>query len=96
MSAATEELLKKRYAAELQNLKKGIQNCKTTFFNRQTHRSKLSSAEGLLSSFDNDISIDSIADEDALVELQQLVSKELLDPASTLPMSADSLHRKVG
>eukprot|EP00775_Hariotina_reticulata_P011796 gene11796-11941_t len=95
MSAPTEDLLKKRYAAELHNLKKGIQNYKSTFFDRQTNRSKLSSAEGLLSSFEQGISIDSIADEDALVELQQLVAKELLDPASTLPMSADSLHRKM-
>lgn len=85
----------KEYAAEVHSLKSDIQSLKTKFYERQKQWSKFRDASGALSNLGSVTDWNSAVATDALGKLQGIVANELLDPASTLPISADALQRKV-
>jgi hypothetical protein len=96
MAAATDEAqLKQAFAAELHSIKSDLQALKSKFYDRQASRNKLHDAQAALQGLGPAVDPANPFAAGALQELQQLVAAELLDPACTLPIPADALHRKV-
>jgi hypothetical protein len=96
MAAATDEAqLKQTFAAELHSIKSDLQALKSKFYDRQAARSKLHDTQTVLQALGPAADPSNPLEAHALQELQQLVAAELLDPACTLPIPADALHRKV-
>jgi DNA repair exonuclease SbcCD ATPase subunit len=96
MAAATDEAqLKQTFAAELHSIKSDLQAIKSKFYDRQAARNKLHDAQAALQALGPAADPSNPLEAQALQELQQLVAAELLDPACTLPIPADALHRKV-
>eukprot|EP00878_Enallax_costatus_P024456 GHUV01026097.1.p1 GENE.GHUV01026097.1~~GHUV01026097.1.p1 ORF type:complete len:534 (+),score=88.75 GHUV01026097.1:238-1839(+) len=85
----------KEYAAEVHSVKSDIALLKAKFYERQKQRAKLRDASKLLAELGQVIDWRNPVETDALKELQSIVATELLDPASTLPISADALHKKI-
>lgn len=96
MAAATDEAqLKQAFAAELHSIKSDLQALKSKFYDRQAARSKLHDAQAVLQGLGPAVDTSNPFETGTLQELQQLVAAELLDPACTLPIPADALHKKV-
>lgn len=93
MSAGNPRL--KDYAAEVHALKVDIQSLKNKFYERQQKRSKLKTASALHADLGQVTDWSNPVEKEALRDLQSIVAAELLDPAATLPISADALHKKV-
>lgn len=85
----------KEYAAEVHSIKSDIDLLKSKFYERQKQRAKLRDASKVLAELGQVIDWRNPVETDGLKELQSIVATELLDPASTLPISADALHKKV-
>eukprot|EP00879_Flechtneria_rotunda_P014588 GHRR01015245.1.p1 GENE.GHRR01015245.1~~GHRR01015245.1.p1 ORF type:complete len:458 (+),score=121.45 GHRR01015245.1:224-1597(+) len=90
-----EQQLKAKYASELHNIKTGLQTLKRKFYDRQNARAKLTDAQGQLASLGQIVDWSRQPVVDALKELQQIAATELLDPTSTLPITADALRKKI-
>lgn len=87
--------VKAAYATELHELKNDLQQLKGAFFNRQFARSKYVDGSQALQALGPIINWDHQGQVAALAELQCIVAAELLDPACTLPVAADAVHKKV-
>jgi DNA repair exonuclease SbcCD ATPase subunit len=93
-AVADEAQLKQTFAAELHSIKSDLQALKSKFYDRQASRNKLCDAQAALQALGPAMDRDPLQAQ-ALQELQQLVAAELLDPACTLPIPVDALHKKV-
>lgn len=94
-ATADEAQLKQTFAAELHSIKSDLQALKSKFYDRQASRNKLHDAQAVLQALGPAADLANPLEAGALQELQQLVAAELLDPACTLPIPADALHRKM-
>lgn len=96
MADATDQAqLKQTFAAELHSIKSDLQALKSKFYDRQASRQKLHDAQAVLQGLGPAADPGNPLEAGSLQELQQLVAAELLDPACTLPIPADALHKKV-
>ncbi len=85
-----------RYSQELSGYKAQLQDLKANFFKRQIDKGRLQPATDHLKSLSLPADPNNPQHEEALIKLQRLVARALLDPACQAGITAaDTLHKKV-